>query len=37
MTAWRSDGRKSNMCLLLHYGFCIDDNDADEAALGGPA
>jgi hypothetical protein len=27
-------GRKSNMDLLLHYGFCLDDNDADEAALG---
>jgi hypothetical protein len=27
-------GRKSNMSLLLHYGFCIDDNDADEAELG---
>lgn len=27
-------GRKPNMYLLLHYGFCIDDNDADEAVLG---
>jgi protein-histidine N-methyltransferase len=27
-------GRKPNMYLLLHYGFCIDNNDADEAVLG---
>ena len=27
-------GRKPNMYLLLHYGFCLDDNDADEAVLG---
>lgn len=27
-------GGKSNVYLLLHYGFCIDDNDADEAVLG---
>jgi SET domain/Rubisco LSMT substrate-binding len=27
-------GRKPNMYLLLHYGFCVDDNDADEAVLG---
>jgi hypothetical protein len=27
-------GRKPNMYLLLHYGFCIDHNDADEAVLG---
>jgi histone-lysine N-methyltransferase SETD3 len=26
-------GHKSNMYLLLHYGFCIDDNDADQAVL----
>lgn len=27
-------GRKPNMYLLLHYGFCTDHNDADEAVLG---
>jgi histone-lysine N-methyltransferase SETD3 len=27
-------GLKPNMYLLLHYGFCVDDNDADEAVLG---
>jgi hypothetical protein len=27
-------GRNPNMYLLLHYGFCIDNNDADEAVLG---
>jgi histone-lysine N-methyltransferase SETD3 len=27
-------GRRSNMYLLLHYGFVIDDNDDDEAILG---
>jgi hypothetical protein len=27
-------GRKPNMYLLLHYGFCVDNNDADEAVLG---
>lgn len=27
-------GRKSNTDLLLSYGFCIDDNEADRAALG---
>jgi histone-lysine N-methyltransferase SETD3 len=26
-------GDKPNAYLLLHYGFCIDDNDADEAML----
>jgi len=26
-------GSKPNAYLLLHYGFCIDDNDADEAML----
>jgi SET domain/Rubisco LSMT substrate-binding len=30
-------GRRSNLYLLLHYGFCIDDNDDDEALLGFPA
>jgi len=29
-----SYGDKPNAYLLLHYGFCIDDNDADEAMLG---
>jgi hypothetical protein len=27
-------GRKSNTDLLLNYGFCIDDNEADQAVLG---
>jgi hypothetical protein len=27
-------GRKPNTYLLLHYGFCIDNNEADEAVLG---
>ena len=27
-------GLKPNMYLLLHYGFCVDDNEADEAVLG---
>lgn len=27
-------GGKPNAYLLLHYGFCLDDNDADEAMLG---
>lgn len=27
-------GRKSNKDLLLNYGFCIDDNEADQAVLG---
>jgi histone-lysine N-methyltransferase SETD3 len=26
-------GRKPNTVLLLHYGFCIEDNEADEAVL----
>ncbi|HSR98133.1 MAG TPA: SET domain-containing protein-lysine N-methyltransferase [Kofleriaceae bacterium] len=30
-------GRRSNLYLLLHYGFCIDHNDDDEALLGFPA
>ena len=30
-------GRRSNLYLLLHYGFCIADNDDDEALLGSPA
>ena len=29
-----SYGLKPNMYLLLHYGFSIDDNDADEAVIG---
>jgi histone-lysine N-methyltransferase SETD3 len=28
-----SYGQRPNGYLLLHYGFCIDDNDADEAVL----
>lgn len=27
-------GPKPNMSLLAHYGFCLDDNDADQAAIG---
>lgn len=27
-------GPKPNMLLLAHYGFCLDDNDADQAVLG---
>jgi histone-lysine N-methyltransferase SETD3 len=30
-------GRRSNLYMLLHYGFCVDDNDDDEALLGSPA
>jgi histone-lysine N-methyltransferase SETD3 len=29
-------GRRPNWYLLLHHGFCIDDNDDDEAVLGFP-
>jgi histone-lysine N-methyltransferase SETD3 len=29
-----SYGRRSNTDLLLQYGFCMDDNDADQAVLG---
>jgi SET domain-containing protein/rubisco large subunit methyltransferase-like protein len=29
-------GGKPNAYLLLHYGFCLDDNDADEATLSSP-
>jgi len=27
-------GPKPNMALLAHYGFCLDDNDADQAVIG---
>lgn len=27
-------GPKPNMALLAHYGFCITDNDADQAVIG---
>jgi histone-lysine N-methyltransferase SETD3 len=30
-------GRRSNLYMLLHYGFCIDDNEDDEALPGFPA
>lgn len=29
-----SYGDKPNMYLLLHYGFCVEDNEFDEAVLG---
>jgi SET domain/Rubisco LSMT substrate-binding len=27
-------GPKPNMSLLAHYGFCLDENDADQAVIG---
>lgn len=27
-------GSKSNAYFLLHYGFCIEDNEADQAVIG---
>ena len=27
-------GPKPNISLLAHYGFCLDDNDADQAVIG---
>ena len=30
---WNGYGAKGNSRFLVQYGFCLDDNDADEAEL----